>query len=95
MAVGLRPTKVSPTMFKSFPALAVFALLGASLIALPALAPEGEAGESAARAKGDRLQMHVPVLNCANEVWPQMAVRCLRTSEGSKVLEARLVTSGH
>jgi hypothetical protein len=95
-AVGLKPAKVSgPTMFKSFSALAVFALLGASLIALPALAPSVEASESAALAKADRLQVHVPVLNCANEIWPNVAARCLRSAEGSKVLEARLVTASH
>jgi hypothetical protein len=89
--VGLRPTKVSgPTMLKSFSALAVFALLGVSLIALPALAPKVEAGESAVVAKGDRLQMKVSVLNCANEVWPQVAARCLRSAEGSKVLKRAL-----
>jgi hypothetical protein len=93
-AVGLRPTKVSsPTMFRSFSALAIFALLGAALIALPALAPKVQAGEPAALAKGDRLQLRVPVLNCANEVWPHLAAQCLRSGEGSKVLEARLVTA--
>jgi hypothetical protein len=79
-------------MFRSFPTLAVFALLGASVIALPALAPKVEAGESTALAKEDRLQ--VDVLNCANEVWPHVAARCLRSGEGSKVPEARFVTAG-
>jgi hypothetical protein len=57
--------------------------------------PKVEAAESAVVAKGDRLQMKVSVLNCANEVWPQVAARCLRSAEGSKVLEARIVTTSH
>jgi hypothetical protein len=95
-AVGLRSTKVSdPIMLRSFYTLAIFTLLGASAIALPAFAPKAEASESVALAKGDRLQVHVPVLNCANEIWPQVAARCLRSAEGSKVVEAQLVTSSH
>jgi hypothetical protein len=80
-------------MFKSLSTLAVFVLLGASVIALPAFAPKVEAGESAALARGDRLQVYVPVMNCANEVWPHVAAQCLRTGEGSKVPEARFVTA--
>ena len=80
-------------MFRSFPLLAVFALVGASIIALPALAPKVEAGESTALVKGDRSQVDVPMLNCANEVWPHVAARCLRSGEGSKVPEARFVTA--
>jgi hypothetical protein len=78
-------------MVKFLSTLAVFVLLGASVIALPALAPKVEAGESTSLAKGDRLQ--VDVLNCANEVWPHVAARCLRSGEGSKVPEARFVTA--
>jgi hypothetical protein len=78
-------------MFKSFSALVAFAFLGASVIALPALALKIEVGESAAFAKGDRLQTQVAVLNCDNEVWPQVAARCLRSSRGLKIVEARLV----
>ena len=93
--MGLKPTKVStPTMFKSLSALAAFALLGASVIALPALAPKVEASEATASAKGDRLQVRAPVLNCGTQVWPQIEAACLRTAgKGTKVLEARLVTA--
>jgi hypothetical protein len=81
-------------MFKSFSALAVFLLLGASVIALLALAPKVEAGDAAVLAKGDRLQVRAPLLNCATQVWPDIAASCLRTTvEGAKVLEARLVTA--
>jgi hypothetical protein len=78
-------------MFKSFSALAAFAFLGASVIALPALALKIEVGESAAFAKGDRLQTRVAALNCDNEVWPQETARCLRSGKGLKIVEARLV----
>jgi hypothetical protein len=80
-------------MFRSFSTLAVFALLGGSVVALPALAPKVEAGEATALVKGDRLQVQAPMPNCTNEVWPHVAARCLRSSEGSKVPEARFVTA--
>ena len=81
-------------MFKSFSALAVVTLLGASVIALPALAPKVEAGEAAALAKEDRLQLRAPVLDCATQIWPDIAASCLRTAGGdTKILEARLVTA--
>ena len=81
-------------MFKSFSALLVVTLLGASVIALPALAPKVEAGEAAALAKEDRLQLRAPALDCATQIWPDIAVSCLRTTGGdTKILEARLVTA--
>jgi hypothetical protein len=80
-------------MFKSFSALAIFTLLGAAVIALPAFAPKVEASEVTALAKADRLQVRVPVPNCATEVWPAVAARCLRSAEGSTIVEARLVTA--
>lgn len=80
-------------MFKSLSALAAFALLGASVIALPALAPKVEASEAMALAKSDRLQVRAEALNCGTQVWPQIEAACLRTGAGTKVLEARLVTA--
>ena len=79
-------------MFKSFSALAVVALLGAAVIALPV--PKVEASETAALPKGDRLQVRGPFLNCERQVWPDIAASCLRIDgNGSKVLEARVVTA--
>jgi hypothetical protein len=79
-------------MFKSFAALAVAMLLGAAVVDLPV--PTVEATGTAALAKGDRLQIGAPLLNCATQVWPDIAASCLRVAgEGSKILEARLVTS--
>jgi hypothetical protein len=81
-------------MFKSFSALAVVTLLGASVIALPALAPKVEASEAAALAKGDRLPVLASLLNCTNQIWPNIAASCLRTTDGAKkIMEARLVTA--
>jgi len=77
-------------MFKSFLALTAMTLLGASVIAIPAFAPKVEAAEVTILAKGDRL----PVSNCGSQVWPNFEAACLRrTGEGTKILEARLVTS--
>ncbi len=42
-------------MIKSLTALAIFALLGASVIALPGFAPQVKASEVVALAKGDRV----------------------------------------
>ena len=67
-------------MLNSFSALVIFTLLGASVMAVPALAPKVEASEA--------------LLNCATQVWPHIAAPCLRTAdEGAKILEARLVTA--
>jgi hypothetical protein len=81
-------------MFKSFSALALFTVLGASVIALSALPPKVKASEASVLAKGDRLHVKAPLLNCAMQVWPHIAASCLRgTEESTKILEARLVTA--
>jgi hypothetical protein len=81
-------------MLKSLSALAAFALLGAAVVALPSFAPKVEAAEATALVKADRLQVRAPVLNCATQVWPNIEAACLRSSAGgTKVLEARLVTT--
>src|ERR1700722_1693147 len=81
-------------MVKSLSALVIFALLGAWVIALAAFAPEVEARETAAMAKGDRLQVRTDTLNCSTQVWPNFAASCLRNAgSGAKILEARFVTT--
>jgi hypothetical protein len=83
----------SPTA-NSFGALAIFALLGASVIALPGFAPPVEARETVALAKGDRLDIRPVAGNCTQQVWPNFDRSCLRHSEsGLVVREARLVTA--
>ena len=77
-------------MVKSLTAFAIFALLGASVVALPGFAPEVAASE--ALAKADRLDIRTVTRNCAQQVWPNFDAACLRKGEAT-VLEARLVTA--
>ena len=81
-------------MIKSLAALAAFAVLGASVIALPGFAPKAEARENVALAKADRLAIRSVPQNCVKQVWPDFATACLRNSGSeAKIVEARLVTS--
>jgi hypothetical protein len=81
-------------MIKSFSALVIFALLGASVIVLPGFAPNVEAREAAVLAKGDRLEVIAAAVNCSKWVWPDVPASCLqRAGRSGKVLEARLVTA--
>jgi hypothetical protein len=79
-------------MIKSLSALAIFAILGASVIALPGFAPQVEASETVALAKGDRLEIRPVAQNCSQQVWPNFDASCLRKGE-VMVREARLITS--
>ncbi|HXO72921.1 MAG TPA: hypothetical protein VN838_28525 [Bradyrhizobium sp.] len=79
-------------MIKSLTALAIFAFLGAAVIALPGFAPKVEASETAALAKGDRLEVRSIAQNCSQQVWPNFDASCLRKGE-VMVREARLVTA--
>jgi hypothetical protein len=81
-------------MIKSLSALAIFLLLGASVIALPAFAPKAAAGEVPALAKGDRLQVRATASNCPAQVWPDYTASCLRNpASHTTIVEARLVTA--
>jgi hypothetical protein len=81
-------------MIKSLSALAIFALLGASVVALPATAPQAKAGEMVAFPKGDRLAIHSVARNCSSQVWPDFDASCLRDSgSGVLVQQVRLVTA--
>jgi hypothetical protein len=82
-------------MVKSLSALAILALLGAAVIALPGFAPKVEAGEVAVLAKGDRLEVRATtVSNCSTQIWPDFDASCLRKlGSGAKIVEARLVTA--
>jgi hypothetical protein len=79
-------------MIKSLAALAIFAILGASVIALPGFAPRVEASETAALAKADRLEVRTIAQNCSQQVWPNFDASCLRKGE-VMVREARLITA--
>jgi hypothetical protein len=80
------------TMFKSLAALGVFALLGASVIALPGFAPKAETGAAIALAKADRLEVRSLAQRCSKQVWPDFATACLRDGNSTAIVEARLVT---
>jgi hypothetical protein len=79
-------------MIRSLTALAIFAILGASVIALPGFAPQVEASETAALAKGDRLELRSAARNCSQQVWPDFDASCLRKGD-AMIRDARLVTA--
>ena len=81
-------------MIKSLAPLAIFALLGVSVMALPSIAPDMEATETLALGKASRLAIHPVGRNCSDQVWPDFDASCLRAgSSGTGVQEARLVTA--
>jgi hypothetical protein len=81
-------------MIKSISALAIFVLLGASVIALPGFAPTVKADEAVALPKADRVAIDSVAGNCAGQTWPNLASSCLRDAgSGAPVREARLVTA--
>jgi hypothetical protein len=81
-------------MMKSLTAFAIFALLGAAVLALPGFAPEVKADEVVALAKADRFAIHPVAGNCASQIWPNIASTCLRNiGSDVAVREARLVTA--
>jgi hypothetical protein len=90
---GIEVKKSAAKMVKSLSALAIFALLGASVVALPGFAPKVEAGEVAALAKADRLEVRAAASNCSTQVWPDYDASCLRNPTSRTVVEARLVTA--
>jgi hypothetical protein len=80
-------------MIKSLMALTIFALLGASVIAIPGFAPQAKAVEEVALAKADRLPIHLIVRSCSSQIWPNFDASCLRdVGSGMSVHEARLIT---
>lgn len=89
-----RPKSQQSQMIRSLLSLTIFMVLGASVIALPGFAPQVQADELAAMAKGDRLETRAVVSNCSTQVWPNFASSCLRhAGSGAKLQEARLVTA--
>ena len=81
-------------MIRSITALAIFGLLGAAVVALPAFAPQVKASEPITLAKADRSSIRSISQNCLQQVWPNFDTSCLRGGEsGVMTLEARLVTA--
>ena len=64
-------------MIKSIAALAIFGLLGAAVVALPAFATLVKASEPAALAKGDLAAIRPSAKNCLQQVWPNFDTSCL------------------
>jgi hypothetical protein len=89
----LRHSQSAVPMIKSLAAVAIFAILGASVIALPWFAVKAEASEDVALAKADRLPIQAPAQDCFKQVWPDFATSCLRNGGSqARIVEARLVT---
>jgi hypothetical protein len=81
-------------MIKSLAAFAIFTVLGASVVALPWLAPMAEANEGLALAKADRLEVRPLPQNCSKQIWPDFATACMRNvGSEARIVEARLVTA--
>mgnify|MGYP006922353680 CR=1 FL=1 len=81
-------------MIKSISTLALFLLLGASVIALPGFAATVKADETVAVSNADRSTIHSVAGDCASQIWPNIASSCLRAAgSGAAVHEARLVTA--
>lgn len=81
-------------MIKAFSAIAVAGFMATALTVLPGFAPQVEASEPQALAKGDRLDIRTVGKDCSQQAWPNFEASCLRTSGStSTVKEARLVTA--
>jgi len=81
-------------MIKALAALAIFGMSGVAVLALPGFAPQVEANETVALAKGDRLPVGPVHGICSQRTWPNFAASCLRDSvSGASVREARLTTA--
>jgi hypothetical protein len=61
-------------MSKSATALAIFALVGTGILAMPYIS-QVEAGQPAALAKGDRLDIRA---DCSEQAWPNLTSSCLK-----------------
>jgi len=81
-------------MVKSLLAVAMFVLLGTSVLALPGFSYKAPSGEAVMLTKGDRQKTGASLTNCSTQIWPEFAASCLRgaASRGT-ILEARLVTT--
>ena len=81
-------------MIKSLASFAILAVLGASVVALPAFAPRAKAADAVAFPKSDRLPVLSVAQTCSQQVWPDFGNACLRSSGSeAKIVVARLVTA--
>jgi hypothetical protein len=80
-------------MVKSIAAMVSFALIAASIIALPGFAPEVAANEAGAPVSQEIIAVQPALANCSHEVWPNLPTSCLqRRGSTGEIVEARLVT---
>jgi len=81
-------------MIRYLAPLAIFALVGASVMALPMFVPEVKANESLAPGKVSRPATQPGGRDCADQAWPNFDASCLRAADARiGVQEARLVTA--
>lgn len=81
-------------MLKALSAIAVAALIAATLTVLPGFAPQVEASTPQPLAKADRLDVRPVGKDCSQQAWPNFEASCLRSAGSrSEVREARLVTA--
>jgi hypothetical protein len=79
-------------MMKALAAVAILAVSGVSVIALPSFAPKAEASEGLALVKSDRLA--VTPSNCLEQTWPNLTIECLRSgASDAKIVNARPVSA--
>jgi hypothetical protein len=90
---GLVYPQSAAQMMKSLAAFSVFALLGASVIALPGFVPKAETGAVIALAKANRLEVRSLAQSCLKQAWPDFSTACLRNRNSGAIVEARLVTA--
>jgi len=81
-------------MIRSLAPLAIFALLGVSVIALPMFVPEVKPNQSLAPGKATQPAIQPTGRDCSDQVWPNFDTSCLRAAGSRiKVEEVRLVTA--
>jgi hypothetical protein len=82
-------------MIKAFSAIAVAGFMATALTVLPGFAPQVEASEPQALAKGDRLDIRTVGKDCSQQAWPNFEASCLRVAgtKAAPIREARLVTA--
>jgi hypothetical protein len=93
--VEIDPDRQGTVMIKALSAIAIAAFIAAALTILPGFAPQVEASEPVALAKGDRLDIRPIGRDCSQQAWPHFEANCLRNAATKTVTirEVRLVTT--
>jgi hypothetical protein len=81
-------------MIKALAAVAILAVSGVSVIALPSFAPKAEASEGLALVKSDRLAVISSPPNCLEQTWPNLTTECLHSrGADATIVDARPVSA--